>query len=600
MKNTFATALAGAALFAVPAFAQEAAPASAPAPAPAPAGTSTAVDESLFSEALSMQNSVEEADKIFSEVFAGFRGDLLLEADVALREDGKPSIEWDSNTGEVTISVRLALNDEAWHVWMTNAYARFTEVSEEVLGPPVIGIGVTTRPQEGLLTIEEIVPGSPADRDNSPERLVPGDRIFAIAEEYAEFVDIRNWPPNKAIGLIRGREGTSVRLRVIPAGAPNTEKTVTLTRRIINRNDRSASGRPAAFTGEDNPQLMIGLDRFFVKKEYGPALCKRLKPILGHQWVIRVALVDKKDLTIAAAFVDTKQFGNSFGRLPLECDPYGIAYRSSGVPYSPAGYGGGGNSALFLASWPATNSVVLSELSLADLKSTAKVVCHVGELNALAAMGTEKALAYRKTHPNKKISVGGVSFELAQLSPRLLVGTTEVTQALWEIVMGENPSRFKDPDNPVESFSSTDCRKFLEKLNARPELRETGLVFRLPRPEEWVFACRAGAMGDYCKLADGTEITKDTIGEVAWYKDNSGIEKNNSGIKTHPVGQKRPNAFGLYDMCGNVSELTLRDYSLGGAYDSVSRRCESLQYWNYDSPGHDSVGFRLFASAAQN
>ncbi len=125
------------------------------------------------------------------------------------------------------------------------------------------------------------------------------------------------------------------------------------------------------------------------------------------------------------------------------------------------------------------------------------------------------------------------------------LGKTEVTQAQWEAVMGRNLSKFKDGNNPVERVSWNDCQEFLKRLNAVPEVNKTGLVFRLPTEEEWEYACLAGATGAYSKLADGTEITEAALGRIAWHVDNS-------AKKTHPVGQKEPNAFGLYDMCGNV------------------------------------------------
>ena len=136
----------------------------------------------------------------------------------------------------------------------------------------------------------------------------------------------------------------------------------------------------------------------------------------------------------------------------------------------------------------------------------------------------------------------------------------EVTQALWEAVTGGNPSKFKGKTRPVESVSWDDCQKFLDLLNALPEVKASGRPFRLPTEDEWDFASRAGSIGRYshkssallageiyCKLADGTEIDGDSLGEIAWFRDNS-------GGKTHPVGQKKPNAFGLYDMEGNVEE----------------------------------------------
>ncbi len=163
--------------------------------------------------------------------------------------------------------------------------------------------------------------------------------------------------------------------------------------------------------------------------------------------------------------------------------------------------------------------------------------------------------------------------------------------------MGENPSRFKRPDNPVECVSWNDCKKFLEKLNAMSEVKTSGLTFRLPTEAEWEYACRAGGTGDYCRLADGTEITKDTLGKVAWYD-------NNSGGKTHPVGQKEPSAFGLYDMHGNVAEWCEDLYQAGnsfrvdrgGSWDNSSGRCTAgNRRCYYPDPRNYDLGFRLVA-----
>jgi formylglycine-generating enzyme required for sulfatase activity len=153
----------------------------------------------------------------------------------------------------------------------------------------------------------------------------------------------------------------------------------------------------------------------------------------------------------------------------------------------------------------------------------------------------------------------------------------EVTQMLWFAVMGENPSVFKGADHPVERVSWNDCQKFLEKLNALPEVKASGKTYRLPTADEWEFACRAGATGDYCKLADGTEITEKTLGEVAWYKDNS-------DGKTHPVGTKKPNAFGIYDMHGNVWEWT--------ATAVGSSRVDCGGGWRFDGAGDCGAGDR--------
>ncbi len=190
---------------------------------------------------------------------------------------------------------------------------------------------------------------------------------------------------------------------------------------------------------------------------------------------------------------------------------------------------------------------------------------------------------------------GSVYITLRSVPGNLWFGLYEVTQAQWEAVMGENPSLFKDEGNPVDSVSWDDCQKFLWKLNALPAVEKYGLTFRLPTDEEWERACRAGATGDYCFLADGTEITKDTLGQVAWFEDNA-------FNKTHLVGQKQPNAFGLYDMHGNVREWTStadgeRRVYRGGGWNDSAWRCESSNRLGYSSSHrYYSLGFRLCAS----
>ncbi|MBQ6924128.1 MAG: SEL1-like repeat protein [Kiritimatiellae bacterium] len=129
----------------------------------------------------------------------------------------------------------------------------------------------------------------------------------------------------------------------------------------------------------------------------------------------------------------------------------------------------------------------------------------------------------------------------------------EVTQALWLAVVGNNPSKTKGAYRPVENVDFDDIRGFLDKLNTISEIRAAGFRYRLPTADEWEFACRAGSNKDgvevFGRLPNGEDITRNNIGEVAWYDGNSGGE-------THPVGEKRPNAFGLYDMNGNVCEWT--------------------------------------------
>jgi formylglycine-generating enzyme required for sulfatase activity len=120
------------------------------------------------------------------------------------------------------------------------------------------------------------------------------------------------------------------------------------------------------------------------------------------------------------------------------------------------------------------------------------------------------------------------------------LGKFLVTQEQWAAVMGNNPSHFKGPKNPVEQVSWDDCQKFLEKLNAKIGTQRGKLV--LPTEAYWEYACRAGSTTRYCFGDD-----ESGLGEYAWYG-------SNSDNKTHPVGEKKPNAWGLYDMHGNVWE----------------------------------------------
>ena len=117
------------------------------------------------------------------------------------------------------------------------------------------------------------------------------------------------------------------------------------------------------------------------------------------------------------------------------------------------------------------------------------------------------------------------------------IGETEVTQALWQAVMGSNPSDYSGSNRPVEQVSWNDCQDFISRLNAL-----TGEDFRLPTEAEWEFAARGGNKSRGYKYAGSNSID-----DVAWYVDNS------SG-KTHEIATKQPNELGLYDMSGNVRE----------------------------------------------
>ena len=120
------------------------------------------------------------------------------------------------------------------------------------------------------------------------------------------------------------------------------------------------------------------------------------------------------------------------------------------------------------------------------------------------------------------------------------IGETEVHQGLWKEVMRSNPSYFKYGDNyPVENISWNDCQEFISKLNLRSEVRRAGLKFSLPTEAQWEYACRAGTTGAYGGAGP--------LDDKGWYTENS-------GGRTHPVAGKMANAWGLYDMHGNVCE----------------------------------------------
>ena len=131
------------------------------------------------------------------------------------------------------------------------------------------------------------------------------------------------------------------------------------------------------------------------------------------------------------------------------------------------------------------------------------------------------------------------------------IGETEVTQELWEAVMGSNPSCWKGKKLPVEYVSWNDCQTFIAKLN-----QLTGQQFRLPTEAEWEYAARGGNQSKGYTYSGSNNIE-----EVAWYD-------KNSGDKTHEVATKAPNELGIYDMSGNVWECCSDWY---GLYSSESK-----------------------------
>ncbi len=179
------------------------------------------------------------------------------------------------------------------------------------------------------------------------------------------------------------------------------------------------------------------------------------------------------------------------------------------------------------------------------------------------------------------------------------LGVYEVTQGQYEKVMGNNPSGFKGINNPVEKTNWDDAVSFCKKLSELPEEKVSKREYRLPTEEEWEYACRAGSS---TSISFGA--TAKSLESYAWFAENS--ER-----KTHPVGMKMPNAWGLYDMHGNVWERCqdlYADYpsavatgpvgpervNRGGswAYPAVYCRAAGRAGWDATSRTND-CGFRI-------
>jgi len=198
------------------------------------------------------------------------------------------------------------------------------------------------------------------------------------------------------------------------------------------------------------------------------------------------------------------------------------------------------------------------------------------------------------------------------ISKPFLIGKYEVTQKQWQAVMGNNPSRFKGEDLPVERVSWYEAKLFCNKLNKLffAGKLPKGYCFDLPTEAQWEYACRAGTT---TALNNGKDLTSESgdcpnLDEVGWYG-------KDSGETTHAVGRTRPNAWGLYDMHGNVWEWcrdwygdyggdavdpagpasgSVRVYR-GGGWSGIARYCRSADRENFDGPGNrnGNRGFRL-------
>jgi formylglycine-generating enzyme required for sulfatase activity len=195
---------------------------------------------------------------------------------------------------------------------------------------------------------------------------------------------------------------------------------------------------------------------------------------------------------------------------------------------------------------------------------------------------------FRMGSPDKEAErQGNETQHKVRITKGFWIGKYEVTQAQWERLMGSNPSYFKQvgKDAPVEQISWDDCQEFIKKLNAqaKDQLSKSGNgVFRLPTEAEWEYACRAGTKTRFC--SGDAESDLDAVG---WYK------KNGAGT-THPVGLKKANARGLYDMHGNVWEWCqdwYGDYASGDAKDPegpASGSARVIRGGSWDNAGYCS------------
>ena len=189
--------------------------------------------------------------------------------------------------------------------------------------------------------------------------------------------------------------------------------------------------------------------------------------------------------------------------------------------------------------------------------------------------------------------------------PDFYLGKYPVTQELWEVVMGENPSRFKRASRPVEQVTWEDTQDFIDRLNKLLGIRSQSEGYRLPTEAEWEYAARGG------KHSTGFAYSgSNRLNEVAWYNQNSHSE-------TKPVGLKLPNELGLYDMSGNIWEWCADHWHdnykgaptdgrawIGGNstsrvvrggswyYDGYFCRV-SIRNWYFPNGGNYIIGFRL-------
>ena len=209
------------------------------------------------------------------------------------------------------------------------------------------------------------------------------------------------------------------------------------------------------------------------------------------------------------------------------------------------------------------------------------------------------------TNPDDKSDEGNEKYKKAIISKHFWIGKFEVTQEQWQSLMGNNPSKYKAKNHPVEEVGYYQALEFCKKLNKlHADKLPAGYKFYLPSETEWEYACRAGTV---TALNSGKNLSGEgkfkqsdaNLDEVGWYEVNS---RGNH----QPIGLKKPNAWGLHDMHGNVREWTRswdltcyvnsggRKITRGGSFLDMANFCRSASRTSTNSCGlGDNLGFRV-------
>lgn len=252
---------------------------------------------------------------------------------------------------------------------------------------------------------------------------------------------------------------------------------------------------------------------------------------------------------------------------------------------------------LLTGKWPAVETITVNGVSF-------KMIGVEGGTFMMGASSIDGGDPQANEYPAHEVTVSSFS-----------IGQTEVTQELWIAVMGSNPSycssfngRYEDDfRRPVEDVSWKYCKQFIDSLN-----KLTGRHFRFPTEAEWEFAARGGNQSKGYKYAGSNNVD-----EVAWHQYNC----ERQGLPTQPVGTKKPNELGLYDMSGNVDEWVqdwMGDYTeeaqvnptgprtgtkkvfRGGAWQIIQRWCRcATRAEDYDWVPVTFIGLRLAESITE-